>query len=633
MGPVFVWAMAGAASAHQAATASREETSQQRADSTRRTSADPQRAQQGSTAAPAAAPAALDSLSRLQQLADASPRVAQLRRLQALADSRFAPVAQLAGGPEEEELVQGKFASAELQPQLQQAPRVNNTGLPDQLKSGIESLSGLSMDHVRVHYNSAQPEQLNALAYAQGSDIHLAPGQERHLPHEAWHVVQQAQGRVQPTKQMARSISVNNDAGLEHEADVMGTRALQCRQADHHTPKNVGTTSGTTVQRQVGFEFEMGDIQTQHRGLFSGWHQHAKGAVMSSLAGYRLTADEGAGNSQLEVIIPPIDETNPAAVHHLVNVIGPAVVQSIDNIAQAANQAWTSADQIAGIHGSSWDRYFSDSPTAAGIRGQLQMTGGLAMNKLHDHVSGAQGINYLATLNPMVNVDDATAHGTLNTYAAPSPIAAATLVSVNGIPALADPALTQAQRNQVAAIAAMMATIPINMRTGGAIPYPKAAAGPFLARTDFSRIMQALSPAVKNVLTAAHMRQIVLAAINGVGLPLVAPVVGGDAVIPLGAPMPAAIPALNGLTIDAWVGGVVPTPGRFWGYWQGRDQLTKANFPGNRNQRNSLESMGGYGNRTDPGNRPIVEFRTLGGVFVTDLPGQLERLVGYLNHP
>ena len=217
--------MAGVASAHQAAIATREDTGQQRAGRTQRTTADPQRAQQGATAAAAAAPAALDSLSRLQQLANASPQVAQLRRLQALADGRFAPVAQLAGGPEEEELVQGKFATAELQPQ--QAPRINNTGLPDQLKSGIESLSGLSMDHVRVHYNSAQPAQLNALAYAQGRDIHLAPGQERHLPHEAWHVVQQAQGRVRPTLQLKDGVQVNDDVGLEREADVMGIKALE----------------------------------------------------------------------------------------------------------------------------------------------------------------------------------------------------------------------------------------------------------------------------------------------------------------------------------------------------------------------------------------------------------------------
>jgi hypothetical protein len=104
-----------------------------------------------------------------------------------------------------------------------------DTGLPAQLKAGIESLSGMSMDHVRVHYNSAQPARLQAHAYAQGSDIHLGPGQERHLPHEAWHVVQQAQGRVRPTLQMARqkqtAVAINDDAALEREADTMGDRA------------------------------------------------------------------------------------------------------------------------------------------------------------------------------------------------------------------------------------------------------------------------------------------------------------------------------------------------------------------------------------------------------------------------
>ena len=147
-------------------------------------------------------------------------------------------MAQLAGGPEEE-LVQGKFASAQLQPQLQQAPRANNTGLPDQLKSGIESLSGLSMDHVRVHYNSAQPAQLNALAYAQGSDIHVAPGQEKHLPHEAWHLVQQAQGRVRPTMQKKVEVQVNDDVGLEREADVMGAKALEGGHSAYETHRSI----------------------------------------------------------------------------------------------------------------------------------------------------------------------------------------------------------------------------------------------------------------------------------------------------------------------------------------------------------------------------------------------------------
>src|SRR5882757_9173511 len=112
-------------------------------------------------------------------------------------------------------------------PVLQQ--KENNTGLPDNLKEGVEDLSGFTMDDVKVHYNSDKPAQLNALAYAQGTDIHIGPGQEKHLPHEAWHVVQQMQGKVQPTFQMKENIPVNDDPGLEKEADVMGEKSIQSK--------------------------------------------------------------------------------------------------------------------------------------------------------------------------------------------------------------------------------------------------------------------------------------------------------------------------------------------------------------------------------------------------------------------
>lgn len=104
--------------------------------------------------------------------------------------------------------------------------KANTTGLPDRLKDGIENLSGYSMDSVRVYYNSPKPAQLQALAYTQGTDIHVAPGQEKHLPHEAWHVVQQMQGRVYPTGSINGS-AINDNTLLEHEADTMGNRALQ----------------------------------------------------------------------------------------------------------------------------------------------------------------------------------------------------------------------------------------------------------------------------------------------------------------------------------------------------------------------------------------------------------------------
>lgn len=82
-------------------------------------------------------------------------------------------------------------------------------GLPAALSAGIKSLTGMDMSHVRVHRNSSKPAQLNAHAYAQGSDIHVAPGQDKHIPHEAWHAVQQAQGRVHATTQMKRAVQAS----------------------------------------------------------------------------------------------------------------------------------------------------------------------------------------------------------------------------------------------------------------------------------------------------------------------------------------------------------------------------------------------------------------------------------------
>lgn len=136
---------------------------------------------------------------------------------------------------EEEDTLQGKFEPTvqcaeddeeglqmKADTVFQQKP--NNTGLPDNLKAGVESLSGFSMDDVKVHYNSSQPATVQALAYTQGTDIHVAPGQERHLPHEAWHVAQQLAGRVEPTTEVG-GMPVNDNIGLEHEADVMGARA------------------------------------------------------------------------------------------------------------------------------------------------------------------------------------------------------------------------------------------------------------------------------------------------------------------------------------------------------------------------------------------------------------------------
>lgn len=144
----------------------------------------------------------------------AMPRLlpsADLVALQRIMQRRSAP-APTEGVPVQREAARGR--------------KGNTTGLPDSLKAGVEALSGVALDDVKVRYNSERPAQMQAHAYTQGAEIHVAPGQERYLAHEAWHAAQQAQGRVRATAQL-KGAGLNDEPALEREADSMGARAAR----------------------------------------------------------------------------------------------------------------------------------------------------------------------------------------------------------------------------------------------------------------------------------------------------------------------------------------------------------------------------------------------------------------------
>jgi hypothetical protein len=166
---------------------------------------------------------------------------------------------------------------------LAAAPSGKATGLPDALKAGVEALSGIPMDGVRVHYRSAEPAQLQAHAFTRGADIHIAPGQERHLPHEAWHVVQQRQGRVKPTMQLKGGVPVNDDKGLESEADAMGEAALRNVPgvgAAAIRGRGPASRSESTVQRSVDFNPHQAEASVIGQSGLAGFN----GGNISSLA-------------------------------------------------------------------------------------------------------------------------------------------------------------------------------------------------------------------------------------------------------------------------------------------------------------------------------------------------------------
>ena len=193
----------------------------------------------------------------------------------------------------------------------------NSTSLPTSLKAGIEALSGVSMDDVQVHYHSSKPAQLQALAYTQGTEIHVGPEQEQHLAHEAWHVVQQKKGKVETTSQI-KGIHVNDDDALENEAEVMGHKAasvhvtsLTSRSSTTSAPRSATPIQLMRAQDiKVGHTYEYRDytrdnavtqgvLQKKERG---GWYSFNNGKARGADSVLREVLAEKSSKRTLDVM-------------------------------------------------------------------------------------------------------------------------------------------------------------------------------------------------------------------------------------------------------------------------------------------------------------------------------------------
>lgn len=112
--------------------------------------------------------------------------------------------------------------------QTRPSPPATSTGqpLPPPLRHALETQTGADLSDVRVHRTHA-PHMLGAHAYTHGTDIHIAPdaphvlgsrGQAL-LAHEAWHVVQQAQGRVRP---LPGTVDASHTTSAADAAKIIG---------------------------------------------------------------------------------------------------------------------------------------------------------------------------------------------------------------------------------------------------------------------------------------------------------------------------------------------------------------------------------------------------------------------------
>lgn len=141
--------------------------------------------------------------------------------------------------------------------------------LSQAMQARMRSKFNLSFQDVRVHYNSREPESLQARAFAKGNDIHIAPHEDTQelLEHELTHVAQQRRGIVSATGS-AGGMAINDDAALEHSADLgampasggaeggapFGSVAQLCPKGKKTNEKKTGQGTFQNAARQLIYE-------------------------------------------------------------------------------------------------------------------------------------------------------------------------------------------------------------------------------------------------------------------------------------------------------------------------------------------------------------------------------------------
>ena len=130
------------------------------------------------------------------------------------------------------------------------------TKMPENIQGKMEQSLGADFSQVSIHKDSGKAEQMGALAYTQGDDVHFAKGQynpstskgQELLGHELTHVTQQKAGRVKATSQK-KGVGVNEDTSLEKEADLKGRKAANSK---GETTQPVQAKSPATKQNSSG---------------------------------------------------------------------------------------------------------------------------------------------------------------------------------------------------------------------------------------------------------------------------------------------------------------------------------------------------------------------------------------------
>lgn len=358
------------------------------------------------------------------------------------------------------------------------------------------------------------------------------------------------------------------------------------------------------MQPKVGFEYEVGGVKTQKNTgfLFNNWVSHDRGEVIKKRVGYDITADAGSTGSQIEFIIHPVDESSLAGRAAAVAAARGIEADLRDLAQRQRDDGWTRGDQTRMSTGRN-HRFQAQAPFL-NLAGQLQVTAGVDVGRLANVVSGqaASGSQHSG------DGDFAYAMGKHGTGTAQSVWGAAQTAVRQWFAGW-----SQGDRDKMAGLLTLIAQLPLAMR--GALPQDQAG---FQAKTDFARIVLETSRRLTNPIRADLFVAAAVTTMNqsrNGGSRIRA----SQGVFPTGYQTNGV--ALGGVTIKAWLEALLPASGR-----PGRDLITPHNFPGTGAQKQELRAFGRFGDKTDPGGRPLIEWRSL----QMNYPDQLPKLVGQL---
>lgn len=123
----------------------------------------------------------------------------------------------------------------------------NQTNIPISIKSELEESSGVSLDNVRVKYNSSLPKSVGALATTKGTNIDIAPNQEKHLKHELGHAIDYLAGGNQQQTMKYSGEAIDSSQASEKRADDYASGKKAIIQDNHVKP---------IMLRKIGMEFQ-----------------------------------------------------------------------------------------------------------------------------------------------------------------------------------------------------------------------------------------------------------------------------------------------------------------------------------------------------------------------------------------